>query len=442
MTQIYFALATIAFSLSSYSMTYTCTHKGKSVDLNDPDVKVFIEGEVLCLRDWGKENQKERLILSKGKKQLEEIESPRRHEVKRFTLINGNEIEDGEQLEYHPGTGRIKTKVVKVKGRESGLKESFYPSGKIQERQFFEIENENRGPVQTASIGYHENGKIQFLRCGTSKKNTIDAELCGFEGARQVITFNEKGEQRSKVTYLNGKKTETEEAAKTQSRWASVLQAGTLREPKAAKRNSKINSDNSSVVTDSYENGKPKRIMNIGEDGSLNGADDEWFETGGKARHTVYGKSDDRQKRLIVLESQCWWENGKKRATVTRKGEQIEIQNFFDNGQPEFSGQYSYNPNKNYYWRDSDVEGLVSCEPYSYSLESEGLHKTWTREGVIQYEAEFVKGQRHGLEKLYDKTGELVSETFFEKDKMKRRKTFKDKKLQKDEEFFADGSVK
>lgn len=442
MTQIFYVLATMAFSLTSFAMTYNCTHKGKSVDLDDPDVKVFIVGEVLCIRDWGTEKQKERLILSKGKKQLEEIDGARRHVLKRFIVINGNEVEDGEQLEYFPGTDKIQTKVVKVKGFETGLKETFFLSGKIKERRFYESENSEQASNETASIGYLENGKIQFVRCGTSSKNTIDPKLCGFEGPSQLTTYTDSGEQRTKMTLVKGKKIETEEAARTLSRWASILQTGTIREPKATQRKTKVNSDNSSVLTDLYENGKTKRIVNIDANGSFQGADDEWFQSGKLARHTVYGKSDGNAKRLIVIESQCWWENGKKRATVARNGDLIEIQNFYDNGQLQFSGKYSYNSSKNYYWNDSDVEGLVSCEPYSYSLESEGLHKAWSSDGTLHHETEFVKGQRQGIEKLYDKTGVLKFEIFYEKDKMTRRKTYKEQKLQKDEEFFADGSVK
>jgi hypothetical protein len=102
-----------------------CKYKGDIVDLEDSDVKAFIEGEVTCVRTF-RDGQKstERKVMSKGKILEEEEIRKDRHELRRYKIVNGNGLRHGEQLEYYPGTKAMKVRERNIDGNKVGLQET------------------------------------------------------------------------------------------------------------------------------------------------------------------------------------------------------------------------------------------------------------------------------------------------------------------------------
>ncbi len=438
-------------SASAQANEVLCKHKGEVVDLNDSDVKAFIEGEVTCVRTFSDGKQaKERLIMAKGKVLEEEIIRSDRHELHRYKIINGNGLRHGEQLEYYPGTNKLKAREQNVDGHKLGLQERFFENGKIKEKEFYaKKEGSNGAPGQVASVRFTPDGKIGHLRCSENAETTIDPILCGFSGAKDVDLYRDDGKLRSKVKLANGKVLESEEDAQPISRWASVLQRGAVDEPKADKRKKENQSNGTSVFTDFYSNGKVKRRMELDSRGNLTGIDEEWFESGQKARSTTYGKGQSNND-LTVLQSQCWWQNGKPKIEVrkAKPSSVFEIKTYWDNGTLATQGSVKTRTDCAYCWEIDAVEYLVQCEArHGYGFKSEGTYFEWDRDGQPSREVSYSDGDLHGIDKIYLRpigapVSYLSEERTFEKGKMAKKVKYENGKAVKTEEYFPDGSIK
>jgi len=427
------------------------------VDLNDSDVKAFIEGEVNCIRNFSDgTTSKERKVMSKGKVLEEEIIRKDRHELRRYKIINGNGLRHGEQLEFYPGTKTVKERERNVDGNKVGLQETFFENGKVKGKEFYaKLDGSSGAPGQVASVRYTANGKVAFLRCSLNAETTVDPVLCGFSGTKEVELYRDDGALRSKVKMANGRILESEEDAAPTSRWASVLSRGAVDEPKAAKRKRENKSNGSAVYTDLYQNGKVKRRMELDEKGSLVGTDEEWFESGQKARSTTYGRQKTdvafrKDGELTIERSVCWWQNGKMKLEVSKakSNSTFEIKSFWDNGNLATKGSIKTRTDCEYCMGISAIEYLVECEAgFGYGFNREGSHFEWDRDGQPLSEGTYTDGELHGIQKIYLRPkgaplSHLAQERVYENGKLAKLTNFADGKAVKIEEYFPDGSIK
>lgn len=442
---------------SAQAKAVICKHKGEVVDLDDSDVKAFIEGEVNCVRTFSDgEKSTERKVMSKGKVLEEEIIRKDRHELRRYKIINGNNLRHGEQLEFFPGTKTIKERERTVDGNKVGLQETFFENGKPKGKEFYaKIEGSSGAPGQVASIRYTASGKVASLRCSSSRETTLDPELCGFSGSKEVELYRDDGALRSKVKMENGKLIESEEDAVPTSRWASVLSRGAVDEPKAAKRKRENKPGGGTVFTDFYKDGKVKRRMEIDGKGLLVGTDEEWYESGQKARSTTYGRQKSEAKYrtdgdLTIEQSACWWQNGKPKIEVskTKSSPLFEIKTYWDNGKLATKGSIKNRTDCAYCMGVNAIETLVECEPgYAYGFKHEGTHFEWDRDGQPRSEVSYVDGELHGNQKVYHRPAGvpqsyLAEERVYEKGKLAKYIVYENGKVAKTEEYFPDGSIK
>jgi antitoxin component YwqK of YwqJK toxin-antitoxin module len=442
---------------SAHAQAIECKHKGEIVDLDDSDVKAFIEGEVTCVRTFSDgAKSTERKVLSKGKVLEEETIRKDRHELRRYKIVNGNGLRHGEQLEFYPGTKVLKERERTVDGNKVGLQETFFENGKIKSKEFYAKIDDSRGaPGQVASIRYTADGKVASLRCSQSVETTIDPALCGYSGAKEVELYRDDGALRSKVKMANGKILESEEDAAPTSRWASVLTRGAVDEPKAAKRKRENRANGSSTFTDLYQNGKIKRRMEVDEKGMLAGTDEEWYESGQKARSTTYGREKSNvgsraNGELTVEQSVCWWQNGKPKIEVkkAKSNSLFEINTYWDNGTLATKGSIKTRTDCTYCMEVSAVEFLVECEPgYGYGFKREGTHFEWDRDGQPLSEVNYRDGELQGIHKVYLRpigapASYLLEERTYEKGKLAKMIRYENGKVLKTEEYFPDGSIK
>lgn len=454
-------LCVLAFCLlawtSAHAKSLVCKYKGDEVDLDDADVKAFIEGEVTCVRTYSDgQTATERKVLSKGKVLEEEVIGKNRHELRRYKIINGNNLRHGEQLEYYPGTKAVKIRERNVDGHKVGLQESFFENGKIKEKAFYaKVEGSSGAPSEVANIRFTPSGKIAYLRCSENKETTIDPTLCGFMGPKDNEYYYDNEKLRAKVRLQNGKVLESEEEAATNSRWASVLQTGTVDEPSAVKRKKENKPDGSSIFTDLYENGKVKRRMEIDSRGNLTGKDEEWYESGQMARSTTYGRTKanspmNKDGDLTVEQSSCWWQNGKPKIEVSRNKvtSTFEIKAYWDNGTLQSKGTVRSRTGCGYCMGLPAVEFLIQCESgYGYGFKNEGVHYEWDQDGQPSSEVTYSDGQRHGIEKIFARpkgapTSYLAEERTYAKGKVSKLIRYEDGKPVSTEEYFPDGSKK
>ncbi|MET3120049.1 antitoxin component YwqK of YwqJK toxin-antitoxin module [Undibacterium sp. GrIS 1.8] len=436
-------LLSLSASFAHSGMTYTCDN---SLDMDKEADRQKSDGTVSCVRDWGNEKQKERFVFSKGHKLEEEIDGPRQHVLRHFAQVNGYDTKSGEQITYFPGTSKIRIKENVKSNQNSGMKEEYSADGSIFQRTLYGDGTTGKLGYEVSSIGYLPGGQIRFARCSDKKETSIDAKLCGFNGPSDIVYYDIHGQVYKKVRLVQGKETNIEEAVKATSEWDSVLKVGSITVPKAAKRQKQINSDGSATITDLYADGKIKRVMHVDSKGALVGTDEEWFNSGGKARSTAYGVGGSSGKDLIVQQSSCWWENGSPRAVIQKKNDIYSMQYYWDNEKLQFTGNVSLQ-NDEMVWGSNNVESLMSCEPSDYGFKREGPQKFYSRNGGIEAEAFFAKGLRQGHEKVYEPKGmpgkEVLSiERDYEDDHVTHAKYYKEGKLDKEERYFSDGSVK
>lgn len=422
---------------TAIAQTPTCKLGGKVVDRFGPERKTF-DGVMTCVRENQQGKTVEMHTFVKGHRIEESIDGPTRKEIQRFYPEVGRHWRHGEQLEYYPGTNKLKARGRYVKMHKVGLQEQFYESGKIKERTFWVQDRKDGGVTQTSGIGYRENGGIQYIRCSNSKDTTLDPKLCGFEGKNTVSLVTETGEATGRIVFERGVKIETETANFSKSEWAGASQRGTILADADVKlKREKLT--NGEKLTWTYGDGKIKRVSLIDEKGDLTGRDEEFFPSGKPARVTVFENS--KAKR-----SECWWENGKPKTKFERSSEKIIATFTWDTGVVQSSGSYRF-PKTSINDEAWLNELVISCEDRVAGLEREGPFEYKRRDGTLEMSGEYKNGQPVGWFKNFDKSGVIETEEQFSEGTSQKpsrrisRKTYRDGNLTKEEKFNSDGSI-
>ncbi|HRK08774.1 MAG TPA: hypothetical protein PLZ57_13480 [Pseudobdellovibrionaceae bacterium] len=438
-------LATTLTGLAGASGTTAreCTHAGKKVDYEDRDVRVFIEGEVLCRRKIMDQPVTERFVMSRGRVLEEEFKSEERHTLSRYKVINRQTQLHGEQLEFKPGSKTVIRREQYVDGRQLGRSERFHDNGKLKELQLYvrDGDDANSSVRVGSSAGYLENGDLTYLRCSKKREENFDAKLCGFEGPSKLEFKSDAGKVVRRATYLKGESIESETAAKQHSNWASLLNTGVIREPKAATQKSEKQPNGHERITELYANGQVKRRMEVDDRGQLVGRDEEFFESGQKARETEFVTLRDL---TLVKDSTCWWQNGQRKQSLVVNTASLEMQQrlWWDNGKEQYSGRFAIDDSPRNR-RGFSLESLIQCEGRSWGARPIGKHTSYRRDGSKETETHYNnEGDREGAHRVFNERGALEVEMIYKAGKVQRQKTWQDGVLQKDEEYYEDGSIK
>ena len=440
---VFFMAQSPSVLLASATTDRECVHNGKKVDFEDKDVTVFIEGEVRCRRMIVGQNVTERFVMSRGRVLEEEFKSPERHTLKRYKVINRQTRQHGEQLEFAPGTQTVIERENYIDGRQLGRSERFYKSGKLREIRIFvrDGDDPDAGVRDAASAGYLEDGALTFLRCSKNRDENFDPKLCGFNGPSRLEFKSEGGQLVRRATYVKGEAIESETAARPHSAWASLLNTGVVREPKAATQKTEALPNGHRQITEQYANGQVKRRMEVDDRGELFGKDEEFYESGQKARETQYAQL---RKSVVIKDSSCWWQNGQRKSNLVAnlKTEELQQRLWWDNGKEAFNGRFALEKRSGF-GREISLESLIQCEGQPWGAKPVGKHTSFRRDGSKETEVHFSsEGQREGFQRRFDEKGTLEFEMIYKADKLLRQKTWKDGVLQSDEEYFEDGSIK
>ncbi len=323
----------LAWSSSALASSNECKYNGKVVDIYGREKDDF-NGVVECVRQLSDGKQVEKHTFVKGREVEVFIDGPNRKEISRYFDGNTNGWRHGEQLEYYPGTSKIKSRERYVKMHQVGLQEKFYENGKIQEKKFYFQETPEQGGSQVASIGYLENGAIQYISCSKVRSQTIDPKACGFDGRNEIKFKNPDGTERSRIVFEKGERIEYEDRARRQFNRDSIFQRGTIQKDELGtlKREKKGDGEKHTLT---YKGGQVKRVNFYDSKSSITGEDTEYFESGKLARKTVFNKGE-------VEKSECWWENGKPKSKVERDGKSVRATFTWDTGVVRSSGRYTF----------------------------------------------------------------------------------------------------
>lgn len=443
MTQFFSALMTVSLLATAPSVRAqnpaVCTMDGKEVDRWGPD-RAKYDGVITCIRKGskGNENTVEKHTYKMGHHIEESIDGPSRKEIRRYFDGEATNWLHGEQLEFYPGTTKLKSRGHYVKAREVGLQEKFYQSGNIQQKDLWVQDRADGGVRQAASIGYRENGGIQFIRCSDSRETTIDPKLCGFDAKSTVNLVDEKGDSKTQFVFEKGVKVGSEVVAENSRRWAPAIQRGTIQAADAARLKREKNGDGEKL-TWTFADGKIKRTSFLDGKGFYTDDDSEFFASGKPARKTRFNKSK-------AIRSDCWWENGKPKAKFERDGDKVTATFTWDNGTIKYAGNFTV-PNQNFSADDAVTDLMVACEEHLYQLERQGHFIEKRRDGSLRIVGDYKDGQPVGWLKSYDKAGNLETEESYATGTRERpgmvtaRKTYEAGKLVKEEKFNSDGSI-
>lgn len=415
-----------------------CTFQGKEFDIYRAPNRDTFSGVVKCKNEFSSETIEEEQTYKNGRLIEEKFDGKNRKDIHRYYPDSPNQWRHGEQIDYYPKTNKIRRKENYQKMHQVGMQESFYESGKIEERKFYIHENENRGSEEAASIGYLENGSVRYIRCAKEKKNTIDPKLCGFEGLSRFSTYLDDGAIGRTLTYKNGELLEEEIPGARFSARNNDFMIGLQKDLKPATVRITYNGKSKKYIYLSEKN-KPLREFTFDDHGKVSGEDKEFFPNEKLARKTDFEKGE-------VTASECWWENGKPRGKYKKTKDGIEATMTWGNGTVQYSAQFIEKPDEYYssYKTDKLLDIALQCARPDYSFSRQGNFTEFNEAGKKIYEGAFEKGEETGWHKSYDENGTLVEELLYDTSKkpafVSQKKTYKDGKLVSDKKLNSDGS--
>lgn len=274
----------------------------------------------------------------------------------------------GRAREFAPN-GQVLREAVYDDGHEIGLVRTFYPSGRLRRVTFFaDVAGER------ASAEMNDRGQLAALRCGDKAvlaPVVDDARLCGFtNGPSLVELFDDNGTLRSRLTYLAGKRMRSEDFYENGKTAMQDETAGNLRTERRF----------------SSEGVKRAEVVSvIGERGAVKQRELEYSERGSLLREQRWNAAGD----LLVDES--YFPSGVPRSKMVQgvdgNARQIEIVEFYENGQRAAIGRYLSNGR--------------------FSRIAIGTHQRFADNGALIAESVYDAKGRISRERRWDAAGKL-----------------------------------
>ena len=290
-------------------------------------------------------------------------------------------------------------------GKILGVVRELYPSGKLKGAR--EIIGDREGPGRIELL---ENGKAKSLQCASKSLVPEDVALCGFDGkVSRVQLHNSDGSPIRNVGYWqNGKLTKMETVDRK-----GLAMTRTYPQP---------GDDDTYEAEILHNNGKIFRAFSTKKN-RLEGPFREFSEEG-----TLLLETHFEQERPLTQNQ--FYMNGKLKRAVKkpRAGEQLEVQEFWDNGKLKAAGTFVESQYQRGSW-DSLIE--------------DGRVMRYSKDGLLQEERSYREGRFDGEQKLYFANGKLAVEQRYVKDEIRMLKCYDSSgKLELTEEYYEDGSLK
>lgn len=289
----------------------------------------------------------------------------------------------GRAREFSP-TGRVLREATYDDGQERGLVRSYHPDGKLRRVIFYP---DTGSGSERASVEFTERGQLSALRCAdapTLAPVVDDAKLCGFTaGPSQVDLFDARGNLRSRLSYLAGKRVRSQSF---------------------------------------YDNGK---TAVLDETAGNQRTEQNYSSEGVKRRETVYLLVE---RASVRIREQAFSEKG----TLVRDqrwnsaGEPIGDDSYYLNGQPNSKSAYS---------GSGDARVVDITEFYdSGQRAAQGRYQVVGRNRQVPI----------GTHQRFNEKGTLLAESSFDaKGRVTRERAWDENgELQRDDEVFEDGSRK
>jgi antitoxin component YwqK of YwqJK toxin-antitoxin module len=293
--------------------------------------------------------------------------------------VNARGNMEGRAREFSP-TGQVLRESTYEDGRETGLVRSFHPGGQLRRVSFAD-------QGERASAEFSNSNKLSALRCGDKPvlaPVVDDARLCGFIGGpSQVELFDNKGNLRSRLSYMNGKRVRSEELYDNGKPASQDEVAGTQRTERRF----------------SSEGVKRREVVSLLVDrGAIKQREQEFSEKGTLVHDQRWNAAGD------PVSDESYYLNGQSRGKtnygVGGDARLIEVVEFYDNGQRSSVGRY------------------VTVDRFRRN--PIGTHQRFDEKGTLMAESVYDDKGRVTREKTWDANG----------------------KPERDDEVFEDGSRK
>jgi antitoxin component YwqK of YwqJK toxin-antitoxin module len=290
-------------------------------------------------------------------------------------------------------------------GKTQGAVRELYPSGKLKGAYEISGDREGRGKIELL-----EDGKVQNLYCAERSMVPQDVVPCGFDGKiSRVQRHSSDGSPIRNVGYWqNGKLTKVETVD---------------REGRPMTRTYPLPGDDETYDTEtSHENGKVFRAYSTKKN-HFDGTFREFSEEGTMLLEIVYEQEKLKSQNQYYM-------NGKLKRSVKKAkgGEQLDVQEFWDNGKLYVDGTF--------------VESQYQSGSWD-SLVEDGRVLRYSKDGVLQEERRYRDGRFEGDQKIYFASGKLAVEQRYVKDEIRMMKCYDPSgKLELTEEYYEDGSLK
>ncbi|MEO8836788.1 MAG: hypothetical protein ABI364_08615 [Caldimonas sp.] len=276
-------------------------------------------------------------------------------------------------------------------GSAVGLSRTWYPNGQLSRVTFYGDDNREQAYAE-----FTTQGKLYALRCAPRPvlgADADDAHWCGHAGAASnVVLYNGKGEEKSRVSYERGERRRSEELGDT-----------------GAVRESRETTATGGTDRTFYADGKKQREQQwVAPAGARGGRivtlDQEYHESGKLVRErrwTVGARGGE------LVSEQHWYLNGQpqqKSEFTSAGGNTLRTETaFHDNGRKLFEGTWRVAERGS---RDRD--------------RATGVHRGWDNDGRLREERHYDERGRIARERSFDESGAVV----------------------RDDEVFEDGSRK
>ncbi|WP_454906454.1 toxin-antitoxin system YwqK family antitoxin [Variovorax gossypii] len=289
----------------------------------------------------------------------------------------------GRAREFSPN-GRVLREATYDDGQERGLARSYYPDGKLRRVIFYP---DTGSGSERGSVEFTERGQLSALRCAdapTLAPVVDDAKLCGFTGGpSQVDLFDARGNLRSRLSYLSGKRVRSQ----------SFYDNG-----KTASLDETIGNQRTEQAYSSEGVKRRETVYLLVERASIRQREQAFSEKGTLVRDQRWNSAGE------PIGDDSYYLNGQPRSKSAYSGNGdgrvVDITEFYDSGQRAAQGRYQ-------------LAGRGRQVPI-------GTHQRFSEKGTLIAESSFDAKGRVTRERAWDENGEL----------------------QRDDEVFEDGSRK
>ncbi|MET0311904.1 MAG: hypothetical protein ABW051_07620, partial [Burkholderiaceae bacterium] len=372
-----FFLAAVLLPFAAHAVQ-DCTLNGEHVSPSNGNTTAGKTGLMRCVDRDTKQLEREQEL--KDGKFMGLVRYFREGKLAREHSVNEKGNRHGRAREF-AANGQATRDEVYENGSTVGLARTFHESGQPQRATFYGTDGREQ-----ASVEFTERGQLSSLRCGDKPllaPAADDAKLCGFGSASAPVEFfSSRGQLRSRVVHLNGKRLKAE----------SFFDNG-----KPSQVDETVGTQHTSVRYTPEGLKRVEIVSAVTDTRTMRELQRDYSERGTLAREQRWSRGELAGDDTFYLNGQP-----KSRTTYAREGDRIvsEVRQFHDSGKLASEGRYA--------------------QSGRYRELALGTHKYYAEDGRLAGESVYDDKGRLSRQRAWDEAGKLV----------------------RDEEVFEDGSRK